>query len=129
MVPGPRRKGRLVSLVGEERFVRWSFLKKYAEVTMLADNVAYSWTCGKSDESDHQHVIESLWVWHDCTQEIADPNRQMIRADDYQGWSPTGVGAHDLISADPLHIEASVYWPACCGMHGWIRDGQWIDAG
>ena len=114
-----------MSLVGEVMFVRWSFLKKYAEVTMLADNVAYSWTCGKN----HDHVIECLWVWHDCNQGLADPNRKRIRADDYVGWSPTGVGKHDLISSDPLHIEASVYWPACCGLHGWIRDGRWIDAG
>ena len=116
-----------MSLIGEVIYVRWAFLKKYAEVTMLGDRVAYSWTC---NIENHQHRIECLWVWHDCTMEL-DPDRGKIATRSYEsiGWGPTGVAAHDLISVDPLHIEASVYWPACCGLHGWIRDGKWIDAG
>ena len=129
MVPGPRRKGPNVSAVGDEVFVRWAFFGKYHEVTLLGDKVAYSWKCPEHDDPNHQHVIECLWVWHDCTMEL-DPVRaeNARRTDESIGWGPTGVGTHDLISVDPLHIEASVYWPACCGMHDWIRDGRWIDA-
>ncbi|WP_019137641.1 hypothetical protein [Cellulomonas massiliensis] len=43
----------------------------------------------------------------------------------YRYWMPAGVGAHDLIQREQLYIEASVYWPDCCGMHGFIRDGRW----
>jgi hypothetical protein len=115
-----------MSNVGEETFVRWAFLSRYAQVVMLGERVAYSWKCGIEN---HDHVIECLWVWHDCTMEL-DPVRasRAKHSDDAIGWGPTGVAAHDLISISPLHIEASVYWPACCGLHGWIRDGQWVDA-
>lgn len=111
-----------MSLVGEDRFVLWAFQDKYAEVVMLGDKVAYSWTCG----AEHDHTIDCLWVWHDCDLNLRPVDPHWTSR--YVGWKPTGVGAHDLISVSPLHIEASVYWPACCGMHGWIRDGRWIDA-
>lgn len=117
-----------MSLAGQQMFVRWAFLEKYAEVTMLGDKVAYSWTCNQEDV-DHAHTIECLWVWHDCDLSVDPlPKERAHWTYLYKGWKPTGVGKHDLISIDPLHIEASVYWPGCCGMHGWIRDGVWIDA-
>ncbi len=46
----------------------------------------------------------------------------------YRFWAPAGVGAHELVSVDPLHLEPSVYWPDCCGLHGFIRAGRWVDA-
>ena len=104
----------------------WAFAEKEAEVEMLGDRVAYSWTCG---DSAHDHGIECLWVWHDCTLEL-DPeqieNSRKLGVPVSLGWRPSGVGAHDLVSSAPLHIEPSLYWPACCGMHGFIRDGKWI---
>lgn len=111
--------------MADTEIVRWAFLNRYVEVFPLGEKVAYTWTCNPK-EPDHQHVIECLWVWHDCSMGL-DPERAR-RSHESRGWGPTGVAAHDLIAVDPLHIEASVYWPACCGMHGWIRDGKWIDA-
>lgn len=106
--------------------VRWGFLDLEAEVFVLGEKVAYSWKCAKAE---HEHTIGCLWVWHDCTMEL-DLVRldAATRPDDISGWVPAGVGKHDLISIKPLHIEASVYWPLCCGMHGWIRDGKWENA-
>lgn len=34
---------------------------------------------------------------------------------------------HQLISLDPLHVEASLGCRSC-PCHGWIRDGRWVDA-
>jgi len=112
---------------GENIFVRWAFHdSRYVEVIVLGDKVAYSWTCDP-ELIDHEHTIECLWVWHDCDLNLNPVDNHWTSR--YVGWKPTGVRAHDLISTSPLHIEASVYWPGCCGLHGWIRDGKWVDAG
>lgn len=105
--------------------IKWAFMEKDAEIEgFLSEDVAYSWTCGLKDDPDHTHVIECLWVWHDCDLNLNPvPDHWTHR---YKGWQPTNVSLHDLISVDPLHIEASVYWTACCGMHGWIREGKWV---
>lgn len=42
-------------------------------------------------------------------------------------WSASRCSLHDLISSEPLHLEPSVLY-VCCGMHGWIRDGRWVEA-
>lgn len=105
--------------------VKWAFMERDAEVEMLGEKVAYSWTC--DPEISHEHSIECLWVWHNCDR-VLNPPPDNYWTSLYLGWKPTGVAAHDLISSDPLHIEASVYWPGCCGLHGWIRDGKWVDA-
>lgn len=105
--------------------IHWAFLDRDAEVTLVGPKVAYSWTCDP-ELVDHTHTIECLWVWHDCDHNL-DPERKQHHAYP-EGWTPSGVGLHDLISIEPLRIEASVYWPACCGMHGWISNGQWTDA-
>ena len=34
------------------------------------------------------------------------------------------AGGHRIVSQDPLTIEPSILCPDC-GLHGWIRDGQW----
>lgn len=92
------------------------------EVEPVGEKVAYSWTCGL----EHVHTIDCLWVWHDCdlSRRPTDDHWTSV----YKGWKPSGVGLHTLVNIDPLHIEASVYWPDCCGLHGWIRNGTWIDA-
>jgi hypothetical protein len=41
----------------------------------------------------------------------------------YPRWAPAGVGAHTLVQKEPFTISPSVYWPYCCGMHGFITDG------
>lgn len=106
----------------ESKIIRWSFMDRESEVFDLGEKTGYSWTCGQK----HDHVITCLWVWHYCDLNLRPPPDHWTTT--YIGWNPTGVGLHDLIAQDPLHIEASVYWPACCGMHGWIRDGKWVDA-
>lgn len=104
--------------------IHWAFLNREAEVTLLSDKVAYSWTCNVAEPEGHIHTIACLWIWHDCDHSL-DPAKKA--SPDYpEGWTPAGVGLHDLISIEPLHIEASVYWPNCCGMHGWVRDGKYI---
>jgi hypothetical protein len=104
-------------------------MERDAEVTLLGEKVAYSWTCNY--EGEHEHNIHCLWIWHNCDLNVRPIDQRDPNADHwtllYVGWKPAGVGLHDLISVDPLHIEASVFWPSCCGMHGFIRDGKWID--
>lgn len=104
--------------------INHAFLSREVEVNLLGEKVAYSWTCYSDLPEDHTHTIECLWVWHFCDHSL-DPAR--LASPDYpEGWTPTGVGLHDLISIEPLHIEASIYWPECCGMHGWIRNGKYL---
>lgn len=95
------------------------------------DKVVYSWSIFLGvDEATHVKTIRDLLVWHDCDKNVwrGDPNKTQSVIDNYLGWHPTGVNLHTLVSVEPLHIEASVYWPTCCGMHGWIRGGSWTDA-
>lgn len=98
------------------------------------DKVAFSWSrpgnLTEQQADAHVQTIDDLIVWHDCDKHLwyDDPEKNHDLIPDYVGWHPAGVGKHDLISVDPLHIEASVYWPNCCGMHGFIRDGRWVSA-
>lgn len=74
-----------------------------------------------------------LLVWHWCTKSgwRARAAREGWTVDEEAArpaWLPTAVGAHDLISLHPLHLEPSVFWPECCGRHGFIRGGVWTDA-
>lgn len=86
------------------------------------DKVAYSWGIpAGADAETHVPTISDLLVWHDCDQSIGTSEGYADRA----GWVPWGCGLHTLIEVDPLHIEASVFYPECCGLHGWIRDGRW----
>lgn len=91
------------------------------EAVDLGGGVAYTWSrCGGAD---HPHTIDCLWVWHDCGL-ILGPTSEA--PGETFGWRPAGVGAHTLVQADPLTITASVYWPDCCGMHGFITEGQYV---
>ena len=100
------------------------------DVTILDGSdgkVAYAWRANPDDAENL--TIHDLLVLHDCDKNVMLAQPGVTRPDTitpFIGWSATGVGAHDLISVDPLHIEASVYWPSCCGIHGWIREGRWV---
>lgn len=109
----------------DRQIIHWAFLDRDVEVNMLGDKVAYQWRCTHIDPKEHE--IECLWIWHKCDMHL-DPNSEDLNKRTWLsiGWQPTGVALHDLIQVEPLHIEASVYWPACCGMHGFIRNGIWI---
>jgi hypothetical protein len=88
----------------------------------LGPKVTYSW--GKEAPS-----IFNLLVWHFCDHHLWAGREVYDKAPEkYSFWVPTGVRAHQLVSAEPLHLEPSILWPDCCGMHGFIRDGRWIDA-
>lgn len=86
----------------------------------LGGGVAASWTCG---DDAHGHTIECLWIWHDCGEILGQDS---IAPGARFGWRPGGVRAHTLVRTDPLTITASVYWPDCCGMHGFITDGRYL---
>lgn len=71
-----------------------------------------------------------LIVWHWCDHRLwAGREHFDAHPEEYpSGWVAAGAGLHQLVSADPLHLEPSAYWPDCCGLHGFIRSGAWVDA-
>lgn len=69
----------------------------------LADDIYYGWPDGEAKP----------WIYHWCAAAGC--------------WRCAGSGQHDLISREPLHLEPSLYWPECCGLHGWVRQGSWQD--
>lgn len=72
-------------------------------VTRLTDRLYYGWPQG----------ADKPRFWHWCT------TRSL--------WESAGTGGHDLIQREPLHLEPSLHWPECCGLHGWVRQGSWQD--
>ena len=70
-----------------------------------------------------------ITIWHWCDHRLwAGRDHYDAHRDEYVRWQPASASAHAIISTDPLHLEPSVYWPDCCGMHGFIRAGVWTDA-
>jgi hypothetical protein len=86
----------------------------------LGGGVWVSWT-GPFQETVDGEVQPLIWHW--CTHRFWN---EQHGANTEPGWAPAGVKAHILVSRDPLHLEPSLYWPDCCGMHGFVRDGRWI---
>lgn len=94
------------------------------DITLVAHNVGYSFNrCAA--EGAHTHTIDCIWVWHNCPTPLGE---NTVAPGEEWGWRPTGVGAHTLVQLEPLTLTASLYWPDCCGLHGFITDGWWIDA-
>jgi hypothetical protein len=99
------------------------------------DKVAYSWSIPPTGPAtahmrwsqNHILTINYLLVWHLCDKNrwYMDPEKDQSKIEDYKGWHPAGVNLHTLVSVDPLHLEPSLFWNDCCGMHGWIREGRW----
>jgi hypothetical protein len=99
----------------------------------VLSRVAFCW----HGNAEPPLAITDLLLLHDCTtgaDEVRDPSTGLISEKGRPpGWAPQGVAAHTLIDdgqqlGHALHIEASVYWPECCGLHGFIRDGLWYAA-
>lgn len=74
------------------------------------------------------------WPWNDHGESHNDIMwvHRCRAADGHEWLSPGRIDIstgqkHQLISRDPLHVEASVLC-AICGDHGWIRDGRWVAA-
>ncbi len=62
---------------------------------------------------DAEDVLGSALVWHWCPV--------------LGRWRAAHVGQHELVKADPLHLEPSLLW-GCCEKHGFLRGGRWADA-
>lgn len=67
------------------------------------------------DETGHPSV------WHWCSQQnwrdrpfYAGPR-----------WMVAGTRGHTLVAHDPIHLEPSLLWSDCCGLHGFLRGGRW----
>lgn len=88
--------------------------------TRLGPLVAWGWM-------EHPDGSHHVYVWHWCDHHLwAGRTHFDAHPEEYPPrWSPAGVGAHTLVSTDPLHLEPSVYWPDCCGLHGFVRNGVW----
>lgn len=91
--------------------------------TDIGPGVAYSFArC--QDDLHHIHRLECIWVWHDCDQILGEGT---VAPGARFGWRPSGVEGHTLESIDPLTLSPSVYWPECCGKHGFITNGAYYD--
>lgn len=64
------------------------------------------------------------WLLHYCKLTGAD-----VEPDHAERWVWAGTSAHTLVSRSPLHLEPSIGWQACCGRHGFIRNGLWVPVG
>lgn len=111
--------------MGEPTWPKWEPTDAWVALGPL---VTYEWvTPAHWFHRDHggpcERDIRHLLVWHDCAL-ILGPDSVAPGA--RYGWAPAGVGEHTLVQAEPLTITASVYWPRCCGLHGWITDGAWV---
>jgi hypothetical protein len=105
----------------------WSSLQPGPDAVHVGELVAYEWTTEghwlhRSHDGPCQQDIDHLYVWHDCGKLLGP---ESVAPGERYGWCPAGVGAHTLVQVEPLTITASVYWPACCGLHGFITDGVW----
>lgn len=75
--------------------------------------------------TDDPTDVASVLVWHWCTgvapgeADVVEPAR----------WAAAGVIKHTRLDGDAkhLHLEPSLLF-VCCGMHGFIRNGQWESA-
>lgn len=80
------------------------------EVHQLTPDIAYGWP--PADRTGNPDDLNP-WFWHWCS---------------HQGrWMAQSTRLHTLVSRSPLHMEPSLLWP-CCHIHGFVRNGQWIDA-
>ncbi|MFZ5850340.1 MAG: hypothetical protein ACOYY2_02960 [Actinomycetota bacterium] len=83
-------------------------------LTRLAGDTAV-WVTWLPEDTTHPHL------WHWCSHREWGPDAE-------SGWGLAGVGAHDVVSRDPLTLSPSVSWPSCCGLHGFVRAGRWVSA-
>lgn len=97
----------------------------------IGGGVWTSWTAPWSRPTDETPI-----VWHWCNRSVIIAERDKLIAtgevDNHlpewfaPQWVPAGVRGHTLISSRPLHVEPSVFWKYCCGLHGWIRGDKWV---
>ena len=78
-------------------------------------------TCSDPCPQDAFHLL----VWHDCRYVLPQDS---VAPGEFYGWRASGTALHTVITPDPLTVIASLYWPDCCGLHGFITQGAWISA-
>lgn len=82
-------------------------------LTKLTDDIFFGWLDREANP----------FFWHWCPTYAELPEEKTVSG----GWIGAGTSAHTLVSREPLHLEPSLLWQ-CCGMHGFVREGKWIDA-
>lgn len=82
-------------------------------MTRLTDDIYFGWF-----EKDANPTF-----WHWCAALAYTPEERTAGG----RWVAAGTGAHTLVAREPLHLEPSLLWQ-CCGLHGWVRNGQWTGA-
>jgi hypothetical protein len=69
------------------------------------------------------HEIHEGHGWrllHTCPRTNLNPEAETLR-------HPITMAKHDLHADEPLHLEPSVLCGSC-GLHGFIREGRWVQA-
>ena len=92
--------------------IDWPGLEMVA-MTRLTDDVYFGWL---------EHEANPTF-WHWCSARAGLPEDRTVHGP----WVAAGTSAHTLVSREPLHMEPSLLW-ACCGMHGFVRGGEWTSA-
>ena len=80
-----------------------------------------------AEQPDKRPMIRRIVVWHWCDKSIIRAKPGVDPEQAKPQWIMGGVGKHDLHGVKPLHLEPSLHLPGCCGLHGWIRNGRWVD--
>jgi len=96
--------------------------------TFLGGDTAITWY-KRGDETEQIYDIMHILWWHLCDGHLW-PHVQRGDVDPgyFPTWVASGIQSHEFHSADPLHTEPSILASDCCGKHGWIRDGKWVEA-
>lgn len=87
-----------------------SIFEKERHAELSADDIYYTIV---EDAETHQRIA---YLSHFGGRGGRNPNHE-------HSWASTA--RHLLVSEDPLHLEPSIGWQACCGRHGFIRNGVW----
>ena len=76
----------------------------WAGATRVADDIYYRFVEGAATPT----------IWHWCTK--------------LERWISQPAVNHTVMSREPLDLSPSLYWPDCCGLHGFVHDGVWQGA-
>lgn len=82
-------------------------------MTRLTDDIYFGWLAKETSPT----------FWHWCAALADVPDDRLVTG----RWVAAGTSAHTLVSREPLHLEPSLLWK-CCGLHGWVRHGEWESA-
>lgn len=87
----------------------------------LSDDLYATWSLNNDRPTLWHWCTKANWIAKRRAEGKPDPEPE-TRIDDPQ-WAAAGSGGHGMPSRDPLTLTPSVYWPDCCGMHGFVTDG------